>query len=508
MITDLFSHKIHSSGADWPDKLVEIASIFKEFDGRIFDRAEIEERLRSISPRVAVFAADATRDPSKFRDEISAYPAYLGLYRLEFDGSNWILRLSESAKKFLTSDEPDVATFMRLQLPLFQYPNGMGMAYSAENARIQANARDRMLKLIQDGIHVSPFRLICRALVADSRLRGVDEVEAVVLISELYALVNHSAINKTSSPAIDQIVTVLQDIRAGRVLPPDRFESRFHILDHTEMIDRQRESLSFRRPVNEPDRVDMQKKIVAILSINAQFEGFDASRNGDDLIDIAKSGAWGQYFDGLRTLSADTVSVLAQDMAMADSEAIVTPARVRVMPAAPLRYAFRRHTGPSVPHKISTRKEELADPEVTRVKRERRSLAHKQMVAALDDLLRSKGAEPKENPHVDLYAEIPNDGAYLFEVKSGGENLLAQIRKGVSQLYEYRFRYKGEVRADAVLCLVLPDEPTGLSWLEEYLCVDRDISLCWLDQEGQVTSAKLCETKLNDFLNAPMVTTG
>jgi len=33
MILDLFSHKIHSSGDEWPDKLVEIAAIFNEFVG-------------------------------------------------------------------------------------------------------------------------------------------------------------------------------------------------------------------------------------------------------------------------------------------------------------------------------------------------------------------------------------------------------------------------------------------------------------------------------------------
>ena len=94
MITDLFSHKIHSSGPEWQDKLVELAAIFNEFDGQVFDRVAIEDRLREISPRVAVAAAEAARDESKFRDEISAYPAYLGLYRLEYNGSQWILRIT------------------------------------------------------------------------------------------------------------------------------------------------------------------------------------------------------------------------------------------------------------------------------------------------------------------------------------------------------------------------------------------------------------------------------
>ena len=99
MISDIFSHKIHASNEDWGEKLVEIAFIFNQFDGQVYSREKIENALKSISPRAAL-AIDA-RDPSKFRDEISAYPAYLGLYRLEIEEGQWILRLSESAKKFL-----------------------------------------------------------------------------------------------------------------------------------------------------------------------------------------------------------------------------------------------------------------------------------------------------------------------------------------------------------------------------------------------------------------------
>ena len=91
MILDLFSHKIHSSGDEWPDKLVEIAAIFNEFDGQLFDRNSFENRFQQISPRASYLAKDAATKPltlggrldvSKFRDELSAYPAYLGLYYL------------------------------------------------------------------------------------------------------------------------------------------------------------------------------------------------------------------------------------------------------------------------------------------------------------------------------------------------------------------------------------------------------------------------------------------
>lgn len=96
MITDFFSHKIHSSSDEWPNKLVELAFLFSEFDGQVFHRDAIEKRLLQISPR-----SEYKRDPAKYRDEISAYPSYLGLYRLEASNDGWIIRLSETAKHFL-----------------------------------------------------------------------------------------------------------------------------------------------------------------------------------------------------------------------------------------------------------------------------------------------------------------------------------------------------------------------------------------------------------------------
>lgn len=158
-IFDLFSHKIHSSGDEWPEKLAELAAIFAEFDGQIFDRAAFELRLQAISPRASYFASGTKRtaggrlDVSKFRDEISAYPAYLGLYFLERSPQGWIVRVSETARRFLVREDPDVASFLRLQLPLFQYPNAMGAAYRSgtNRLRLQVNAAQRTLEFVKAG---------------------------------------------------------------------------------------------------------------------------------------------------------------------------------------------------------------------------------------------------------------------------------------------------------------------------------------------------------------------
>lgn len=49
LITDLFSHKIHSSGDDWPEKLIDIATIFNRFDGQPYDREAIELELLKLA---------------------------------------------------------------------------------------------------------------------------------------------------------------------------------------------------------------------------------------------------------------------------------------------------------------------------------------------------------------------------------------------------------------------------------------------------------------------------
>ena len=202
MIVDLFSHKIHSSGDEWPDKLSELAAIFGEFDGELFDRAKFEGRLRKISPRSSYLTGKGGRiDPSKFRDEISAYPAYLGLYFLEPSSSGWVVRVSATAKRFLLREEPDVASFVRLQLPLFQFPNAMGAAYRpfTNNLRIQANARDRALEYIGQGIHLSPIRLIAVALKADAELRSLDLHQASVHLRRSFWSRKHPE-NQQASP--------------------------------------------------------------------------------------------------------------------------------------------------------------------------------------------------------------------------------------------------------------------------------------------------------------------
>ena len=319
MIKDLLSHKLHSSKGNWPDKLTELAAIFGEFDGEIYDRAKVEERLKRISPRTSTYSDTTGRaDVSKFRDEISAYPAYLGLYFLERSPAGWVLRVSTTTRRFLLREEPDVASFLRLQLPLFQYPNGMGGVHRkhTNNLHIQANTRDRTLKFIGQSIHLSPLRLIAVALKADAELRGLDIHEASITFDEVYALANTSRVNRQALPRLDCMVSALDAVRKGKLPVPERYERRLHTLNHTEIFLAEHKKISLRKRVNEPDGDQLVRQLNAICKIDCQFNGFDGCTTGADLAEVVGSGDWGRYFDGSRTLPSDIVQALTSDDAL------------------------------------------------------------------------------------------------------------------------------------------------------------------------------------------------
>lgn len=503
MIVDLFSHKIHSSGNEWPEKLAELAAIFAEFDGQPYNRAAFEERLSRISPRASYVGSSTGRgDVSKFRDEISAYPAYLGLYFLEQSGLGWTVRMSETAKRLLLREEPDVASFLRLQLSLFQYPNAMGAIYRSftNKLRIQANARDRTLGFVREGVHFSPLRLISVALKADAELRGGDVLHAAVSFDEIFGLANSPEINQRALPLMNNVVAALDEIRQGKRKVPKKYESRFHTLRHTEIFVVDRGIVKLRDSVNDADRNQLSRQINAICSIDSQFKGFDGCRTGRDIEEVIASGEWGKYFDGVRVLPSEIVEALTSDRALEVTIPVEAPiiGKVPVVPQPMAEiYPLRERSKTLPPVRPFDRRREMADPELTRIKRQRRNLAHKELIDKMDSFLRSLGAQPKENDHIDLFAKIPDDGSFIFEMKSGGDSILEQIRKGLSQLYEYRFRYRGTIgEGEISLCLVLPESPASIPWITEYLCKDREINVCWFEEGGNLAWPEACAERM------------
>lgn len=119
---------------------------------------------------------------------------------------------------------------------------------------------------------------------------------------------------------------------------------------------------------------------------------------------------------------------------------------------------------------------------VDRAKRERASTSHETLVCLMAERLRQRGAIPKANRYVDLSARLDEED-YLFEMKSTTEdNPHSQIRRGLSQLYEYRYIQNVE-KAKLVLVIENP-LPKKNQWMEDYLLNNRGVLLVW-DGDGK-----------------------
>lgn len=408
----------------------------------------------------------------------------------------------------MVREEPDVASFLRLQLPLFQYPNAMGAAYESNKnkLRVQSNTSGRTLDFIRQGMHLSPVRTIAVALQADAKLRGISVLSASVSYNEIFGLANCPLINKQALPSVDDVAAALDDIRNNRLGYPENYQSRFHTLKHTELFLLGQGHVRLRNGVNEADRNQLIRQLEAIASISAEFKGLDSCTDKKDLEGVIASGEWGRYYDGVKMLPSHIVEALSKDEAM-ETAMPVEPSIEGEETATPLPvaeiYPFRPRTGVLPTPKPYDRRKELADPELTNIKRQRRNLAHKELIDLMESWLRGLGANPQENDHIDLFAKIPGDGSFIFEMKSGGESLLEQIRKGLSQLYEYRYRYQNVIGDHHIsLCLVLPEDPTSIPWITDYLCTDRGINICWFNEDGVPSWPALCSKNLEVLLVA------
>jgi hypothetical protein len=114
---------------------------------------------------------------------------------------------------------------------------------------------------------------------------------------------------------------------------------------------------------------------------------------------------------------------------------------------------------------------------VDQAKRERATTSHETLVKLMAECLRQRGAVPKANRYIDLSARWESSD-YLFEMKSTtDDNPHAQIRRGLSQLYEYR--YIQNVK-EAKLVLVIENPlPKESRWMENYLINNREVLLVW-----------------------------
>ncbi len=143
-------------------------------------------------------------------------------------------------------------------------------------------------------------------------------------------------------------------------------------------------------------------------------------------------------------------------------------------PLSPKLYDLAEYT--NVAEKVR-RAQGYINAEIDAVARERASHSHQMLINIVADKVRRAGAIPKQNPYIDLFANIDND-QYVFEVKSTKDtNVHSQIRKAISQLYEYR--YIQQIPAAKLVVVIENSLPKDKTWLSDYIVNDRQLLIAW-----------------------------
>lgn len=110
--------------------------------------------------------------------------------------------------------------------------------------------------------------------------------------------------------------------------------------------------------------------------------------------------------------------------------------------------------------------------------------AHHRLEMIMAAAVRASGREPMSNEHVDLYVATNRD-VVLAEMKSCQQNNLhAQVRRGISQLLEYRYVYRAMFGPQVTMMLVLETRPSAAqAWLIEY-AQTLGILIVWKEPGG------------------------
>jgi hypothetical protein len=114
--------------------------------------------------------------------------------------------------------------------------------------------------------------------------------------------------------------------------------------------------------------------------------------------------------------------------------------------------------------------------EVDSTKLDRANQTHERLRSLVKSRIKKSNAIPTSNELIDVATHIDGED-FIIEVKSAGESIHQQVRKGLAQLYEYRYL---QALPRAKLVLVLETRPSGKhAWISQYLCGDRGIYLVW-----------------------------
>ncbi|WP_373529118.1 hypothetical protein [Nostoc sp.] len=513
MLDDLFSHKIHASDLeDWKRRLVKLAQVFLSFDNKPLDRDRFDESLRLLSPTTA-------RSP--FRDIYSIYISILGVGHITLEEGVWKCHISETAKVYLIGSEPNVEAFCRLQLSLYQRPDGRGQQYNRLTPSIEHQTQDKTLSLIQDGYRVCPLRLIFKIFEAKARLQGVLQDSICVTPEEVYTLVNCQELRDKPTPDIEELTDALKRFQSHE-LPVLSGERRFPFLEATGLLKVDKSNNLTLYPYNDFIlNSNRNLQIEAIKSLDNFFDDFNECDTIGQIYTVLASGKWANYFDACKTLSSDKVQRIAGEILISPSflipEALTKTESTGIHQPSKLpqrRRVDRSHKNASFQRIESQR---IVNPEETRILRERRNAWHDLLVRKMRDSLLRAGLEPWETDLIDLLADLENitnlypnglplsntyieraslpyfnpenqtDLTFIFEMKSSDDSIaVEQVRKAVAQLYEYRYRYyrEGQIKQNALLIIVLQNSLKSYAWMKDYLLFDRHIAVCWLKEDG------------------------
>lgn len=228
MLDDLFSHKIHASDdlEGWKRGLVKLAQVFLVHDSKSFDKDDFDRLLRFLSPKTK-------RSP--FRDVYSIYMSILGVGHITLDNEIWTCHISETARRYLVGSEPNVEAFCRLQLSLYQRPDGRGQKYNGLNPNLEPHTRSKILSLVQDGYRVCPLRLIFKIFEAKSKIQGMLQDDISVTPEEVYTLVNCQDLRYKANPTIEEVIEVFRKYQSQN-LPKANGEKRFAFLEATGLV--------------------------------------------------------------------------------------------------------------------------------------------------------------------------------------------------------------------------------------------------------------------------------
>ena len=373
------------------------------------------------------------------------------------------------------------------------------MTYSRDGRPrgVQGNILDDTVREVASTVRLVPLRVIIKAILALIE-RGQDPWEIVLDFSTIQRMFNTPAIFQNPTPPAASLLDVIDASVGQPGLPGTNlgyFKRNFHILEQTGLLRRtaDRNAIQLQLGNGDQSAEHVLRMCRAIAESETFYRGFEGCADSSNLRGCVRDSVisleWGAYFDGgnlpVNILNQLTGISIYGSAITAPPPDTFDPSRLPNFPPLVIHNPTSANPRPAPLVGLGT----PADPEQTRVLREKANRSHARIVQLLSSTARAAGFDPTDNLYIDLCFL---DALSIVEVKScNEENMLSQVRSGVSQLYEYRFRSGLQ---DAILCLALEQEPSGPhQWLVGYLLEDRGIYPLWVI--GDVTLDGPPETK-------------